>query len=57
MSPSLDSTKKKVAFLPCKIIKMKLETLVMVFFLLQTMLFSVPIREGGQISNPTGAFA
>jgi len=46
MSLSLDST-KKIVFLPCIIIKMKIETLVVAFFL-QTLLFSVEIRGGGQ---------
>jgi len=51
----LDSA-KKVVFLPCKIIKMKIETLVLAFFL-RTMLFSVEIRERGQISTQTGVIA
>ena len=37
MSLSLDST-KKVVFLPCKIIKMEIKTLVLAFFV-QTLLF------------------
>jgi len=34
---------------------MKIETLVLAFFL-QTLLFSVEIRGGGQITNQTGLF-
>jgi len=37
-------------------INMKIETLVLAFFL-QTLLFSVEIRGGGQISNQTGVIA
>ena len=49
MSLSLEFT-KKVVFLLCKITKMKIETLVLTFFL-ETLLFSVEIRGGGQIST------
>jgi len=35
---------------------MKIETLALAFFL-QTLLFSVEIRGGGQISNQTGIIA
>jgi len=35
---------------------LKVETLVLAFFL-QTLLFSVEIRGGGQISNQTGVIA
>ena len=49
MSLSLEF-KKKVVFLLCKIIKMKIETLVLTFFLL-TLLFSAEIRREGQLST------
>ena len=49
MSLSLDST-KKVVFLPYLVMNMKIGMLVLAFFL-QTLLFSVEIRGGGQISN------
>ena len=52
MSLSLEFT-KEVRFPLCKIIKMKIETLVLTFFL-QTLLFSVEIRGGRRISTQTG---
>jgi len=55
MSLPLDST-KKVVFLLSKIIKMKIETLVLAFFL-PSLLFSVEIRGGEQISAQTGVIA
>jgi len=54
MSLSLDST-KKIRF-SSMYNNMKIETLVLAFFL-QTLLFSVEIRGGGQISNQTGVIA
>ena len=55
MSLSLDYAKKGL-FLPCKIIKMKTETLVLAF-LPQTLLFTVEIRAGGLISTQTRVIA
>ena len=55
MSLSLEFIKEG-RFSPSKIIKMKMETLVLAF-VLQTLLFSVEIRGGEQISTQMGVIA